>query len=328
MGRGLGPNSVYREVDTQGRLITVEFVRSGQRGGEDVSLYDAPGQAPRPLVVPPSPGVNGTSRISWIPSFYGKGRLIWSTSAPNVSSAKEGFHVTDLSGGHDQFVHSSFTVGQESFDASADDATDGSMWATVYKAADVKTGTTTFVLYRGTFSGDVEKLADDVAVLDVGDGIAGWVTTSGQVYVQDPSGAAPRHVDVPVDPGCAVSPASWLENTATFVVSRSAVAIAEHCGSGKSPMDQLLVFDLSGRPLVRVTGLTASNFSFAGDALLFLGVEPGSSDIETLRYDLVTGRLARLTAASPKRGIQDPQGAGDYVLWYDAAGGHVGRIPG
>jgi hypothetical protein len=46
----------------------------------------------------------------------------------------------------------------------------------------------------------------------------------------------------------------------------------------------------------------------------------------TFRYDLVTGTLARLDIAGKGRMLQAPRVAGDYVLWYDGAGGHVARF--
>jgi hypothetical protein len=53
---------------------------------------------------------------------------------------------------------------------------------------------------------------------------------------------------------------------------------------------------------------------------------PGAKDVQVMRYDFVTGGLSTLGAAG-KRGPSDPQGAGDYVLWYDGDGGHVARVP-
>jgi hypothetical protein len=327
LGRGLLPSPTYHEVDQQGRLLVVRLTGQHDRAGADVQLYDAPGQPPRPLRVPPSPGINGTERTYWLPSFYGQDQLIWRPSAPIINASRNGFHLTDLSGGHDEFVRASFQVKNLGFSASADQVTDGTMWMTVYDSADVKTGTTTYVVYRGSFAGDVARVARDVAVLDVGDGIAGWVTTDGRVFVQEPS-SPPKQVDVPLDPGCQVSPASWFQAVGAFAVSRSAIALTERCGQGKDQLDEILAFDLSGRALVRVTTRgTAFKPTFAGDALFFGSLADPQAKNAILRYDLVTGGLSSLSPPPGQRPLQDPQGAGDFVLWYDGQGGQVAEIP-
>jgi hypothetical protein len=46
-----------------------------------------------------------------------------------------------------------------------------------------------------------------------------------------------------------------------------------------------------------------------------------------MQYDLVAGTLSSVGSAGRLRGLGDPQGAGDHVLWYDPNGGHVARIP-
>ncbi len=323
---GLFPNPTYRDVDDRGRLLVVRLVGQHRRADADVRLYDSPGAQPSALTVPPSPGVNGTERIYWLPSFYGHDQLLWHASAPIVKGSENGFHLTDLNGGHDQFVHASFQVGNLGIGASWDDVTEGAMWMTAYRSADIKTGTTTYDLYRGTFAGEATKVAGGVAALGVGDGIAGWVTTDGRVFVQDPSGP-PKRVDVPLGRGCQVSPAGWFQSTDAFAVGRSAIALTERCGAGSSQRDELLAFDLSGHPLVRVTGTSSFKLAFAGDTVLFGSLAKRAADVGLLRYDLSTGTLSSLTTKAGARPLQDPRGAGDYVLWYDGSGGHVAKIP-
>jgi len=299
----------YGDVDAHGRLIVVD-APSGipQQGPFRARLFDSPGGAPQPLQAPASSG-----STSWIPRFYGADQLLWSGSQP-------GFHITDLQGGHDRFVRSTFQVGSDRLVASADDVTAGSMWMKVFDHALPKSQASVFNVYRATFSGDVRKVAGGVVALDVGSGTAGWVTTGGQVFTQAATGSTPRPVPVPLDQGCRVAPTSLLQGTNTFAVSSSAIALPEACGA--KAVLRLLAFDLSGRRLVRVDGGPAFNVDFAGETVVFHAA--GS----TFRYDLVTGSLARLTPPRTSRILQEPRGTGSYVLWYDGAGGHVAKIAG
>jgi hypothetical protein len=307
----------YQAVDPAGRLLVVE-ARSGNplQGPFRARLYDTAGGAAQPLQAPASPGSVGSVPISWLPVFYGSDHLLWHAST-GLSASKDGFHITDLQGGHDEFVRAAFRVGNESVRADAEDVTGGSMWMKGSFRPPSKSGLSVFNIFRGTFSGEVSKVGTDAVALDVGAGTAGWLTTRGQVFVQAATGAPPQQVRVPVNPGCRVVPAD-SQSVAAFAVTSSAVAISERCGSGGKTTEQVVAFDLSGRPLVRITRVTPFNLSFAGDALLF------QANGLVLRYDLVTGSLSRLNAApAAGRVLQPPRGAGTYVLWYDGRGGHV-----
>jgi hypothetical protein len=146
------------------------------------------------------------------------------------------------------------------------------------------------------------------------------MTTHGQVFVQSATGSPPQRVRVPLDRGCRLSPTGL--STEAFAVTSSAVALTERCGSGGTAADQLLVFDLSGRRLVRITGGIAFNLSFAGNTLLF------QANGSLFRYDLVTGSLSQLNAPRTSRFHEPPRGAGSYTLWYDDDGGHVAEFTG
>ena len=50
-----------------------------------------------------------------------------------------------------------------------------------------------------------------------------------------------------------------------------------------------------------------------------------AADELVLRYDLVTGALAKLGVPGP--GPEPPLGAGSYVRWYDQSGGYVADSP-
>jgi hypothetical protein len=309
----------------------VEDYQGGDpQGPRRIRLYDGPGQSPRPLRQPPSPGFNGSHRIGWVPSFLDDGRLIWRPDLPVFPSVKEGFHLTDLEGGHDVFVHTGFHEGHLGFDGMPgphwSSVVGHRIWFLVYDHGNAQTGATSYTLYSATFAGALTKVVHDVAVLSVDDGLAAWVTTDGHVVIENAEGGPQHAVPVPLDSGCRVSPAEWLQNAQPFVAGRSVIALTERCGTGDNEDDELLAFDLSGHRLVHVTGLSTFTMSLGGDALLFVGLVPGSGDVDMLRYDLVTGTLARLGDASKDRSLQDPQGAGRYVLWYDGKGGHVGEF--
>src|SRR5262249_23685516 len=77
-----------------------------------------------------------------------------------------------------------------------------------------------------------KRMAGDVDVADVRDGVVGWVTTSGQVFTESVAGGSPHRIDVPLDEGCRVLRTSTLRNDRPFVVSRSMVALTERCADG------------------------------------------------------------------------------------------------
>jgi hypothetical protein len=310
----------YQAVDSAGRLLVVDAPGGTQfQGPFRVRLYDSPGSAAQLPQAPASPGNAGSEPNTWLPAFYGDDQLLWH-QATGGSGAPAEFHLTDLGGGHDQVVPATFRVGtRTNVQANPEDVTDGSVWMSSFVRAVPKGAFSVSDVYRGTFSGDVTKVGTGVTLLDVGPGMAGWVTTRGQVFVQSATGTPPKQVRVPLDKGCRVPTAAALQSVNAFAVSSSAVAISERCRSGHQATDRLLAFDLSGRRLVRITGVTAFNLSFAGDALLFQG------NGIMLRYDLVTGTLAQL-GTQTGQGLQvAPRGAGSYVLWYDGRG-HVARI--
>jgi hypothetical protein len=321
---GSGPTPIiptYHSIDSTGRLLVVDVPHGDPlQNPFRARLFDTPGGAAQPLQAPASPGTTGSGPISWLPEFYGADQLIWRSSG-GFRGSPNGFHITDLQGGHDEFVPATFRVGGAKIVANADDVTGRSMWIEGSFRPPTKSGAVVFDVYRGTFSGDMSKVATGVSALDVGPGTAGWVNTHGQVFVQSDAGAAPQQVPVPLDKGCRVLPASRLQSPGFFAVTSSAVAISELCGSGDRATGPLLVFDLSGHPLVRVTGGLAFNLSFAGNTLLF------QANGSLFRYDLVTGTLSRLNSPRPARFLEQPQGMGSFVLWYDHSGGHVARIP-
>ncbi len=302
----------YHSIDAGGRLLVVDAPGgSPEQGPFRSRLYDAPGGAPQPLQAPASTDSGGPLQISWLPSFYGNDQLIW-----HQSTGGPGFHLTDLQGGHDELVPGAFRVGTAHLTAAPDDVTGRSMWMTDSHTSPTNV-VTVYDVYRATFSGQVTKEASDVTALDVGPGIAGWVTTSGRVFVQSATGAAPQRVPMHLDAGCRVLHRHQLQALGGFAVTSSAVAIAETCGTGHDAVSRVLAFDLSGHRLVRITGVDPFDLSFGGDALLF------KADELALRYDLVTGTLAKLGVPGPETLL----GAGSYVLWYDQSGGHVADIP-
>ena len=104
-------------------------------------LYDTPGGPAQPLQAPASPGTVGSVPISWLPQFYGADHLLWHPSA-GQPGPQNGFHITDLQGGHDEFVPATFRIGNSKIIANADDVTGRSMWMTVPVQPVSKSGVT------------------------------------------------------------------------------------------------------------------------------------------------------------------------------------------
>jgi hypothetical protein len=330
-GDGNGPLPTYQQVDAHGRLIVEDYPSGDPGGNRRVRLYDGPGLAPRPLQQPPSPGANSGHTLTWQPSFLEDGRLMW--RAPGlIRSQDEGFRLSDLDGGHDVFVHTGFHVGHFYFDgtpsASATSVVGDRVWFLVDGHNLPNFQGTANTLYTATFSGSLTKVADDVAVLSVHDGVVAWVTTSGEVVTESALGGAQHRVDVPLTPGCRAPAPVYLQNgeVQSFAVSRSLIALPEVCGTGKDRHEELLAFDQAGHLLVHVTGMYGDNPSFGAHAVVFQGLVLPGRELGTFRYDLLTGTLARLDAARKGRVLQEPRVAGRYVLWYDGSGGHVAEF--
>jgi hypothetical protein len=330
-GPGYNPMPTYYSVDADGRLIVQRYPGSKPQAPLQVQLYDRPGASPSSLQIPPSPGTNAGRPISWLPTFTGDGRLLWAPDRTIVDSDKEAFHVTDLEGRHDVVVHSAFTIGKTGFsgtpgvDPGGFGMSGDRYWFQTYDHNLPGLQGAAFTLYTATFGGSLTKVADDVATMAANDGRVAWVTTRGEVMTETSDDPSPHEVDVPLSAGCALTPTRDLQSgLGDLAVDRAVIALTERCGTGRDAIDELLAFDPGGRMLVHLTGVAVSKLSLTRDAILAEGLDVKTSDTGVLRYDLLTGRLARLGAVSSTGG--PPQGAGDYVLWYDTDGGHVARI--
>lgn len=338
------PWPTYRSVDADGRLIVESYAGHQVRSGSpQVRLYDRPGASPSPLQVPPSPGSSAGQPIRWLPAFTGDGRLLWAPDPGFPTNDMDSFHVTDLEGGHDVIAHSGFTVGKSSFSGTPPSGTTtlgvargtaggwglfgDRYWFTAYAHNLPHLSGAAFTLYTATFNGTLTKVANDVAVMAASDGRVAWVTTQGELMTETVADPTPYRVPVPLTAGCRLSPTIDLQGGLGYIATdRSVIAITERCGRGKDAEDELLALDPSGRMLVHLAGSPTAEISLTPDAILAESQGARTSDFDLVRYDLVTGRLADLGTFS--RTSVPPQGAGDYVLWYDTDGGHVARIPG
>jgi len=331
LGPGLGPLPTYREIDSQGRLIVGDAPTGDPRDAFRSRLFDGPGQAPQPLLQPPSPGVNSGHQIAWVPSFL-DGRLLWTPDTPIVDSGKAGFHLTDLDGGNDVFVHSELRAGNATNDATPSPnhawVSGDHIWFLAYDSGTIKGNS--YSLYTASFSGEVTKVADEVAAAAVADGTVVWVTTDGHLATESAAGGPQHSIDVPLSEGCHLPSTVVIQNASGehyLAVNHSVIALTEACGTARQPLGDLLAFDLAGHALVHVTGVYAVSPALGEDDLVFRGlVPPGLERSETFRYDLVTGTLVGLGPVGKVRSLQEPRAAGDYVLWYDAKGGHVGEF--
>lgn len=257
----------------------------------------------------------------------GDGRLLWLSDSTSSRAPGSGFHVTSPTGADDVTVDASFQNGKESFDGVPRDGhgwvVGDQYWFLVYQDDLPGAQGTAYTLYQSSFSRHLVKVGDDVVAADAADGALVWVTTKGTMFERSIAGGAASTLHVPFDHGCRMPPLATLQNSDGPSVSAKVVALPERCGTGQNATDDLLMFDLAGRRIARVTGLEAMQPTVVGDTVLF---EASSSDgTDVMRYDLRTGRLARLGKA--RQILQRPSGAGDYVLWYDTKGGHVARIP-
>ena len=282
---------------------------------------------PRPLQQPPPLSVNSRNPVAWVPSFQ-DGQLLWTASgAITGGAATAGFHLTDLDGGHDVFVHTSYRQA----DVTAPWVSGDRVWFKSYDSATLKNGVS-YSLYTAGFSGPATKVASDVAAATVADG--------GRRLGHH--GRTPRHRDVPKGASSTPSPFPSMPAATCRRRRRSRVRRREqyrrreplrHCPDrvlrrqARTSSCELLAFDLAGHLLVHVTGVYAISPSLGPDALVFQGlVPPRFREFETLRYDLVTGTLARVGSVASKQ-MQAPQaGWRPYVLWYDESGGHVGEF--
>ena len=325
LGPGRGAAPTYQQVDAQGRLIVQDWPNGPDRVRR-TRIFDGPGRGPRAVQQPPSPGSNAGTPTVWLPSFLDDGRLLWHTSAPTTRPGSTGFHVTDLDGGHDVFVHSDFGDG---ISAGQPWIAGDRMWFTSYDGDTLKG--TSHSLYTAPFSGPLTKVASHVAVAQVADGRVVWVTTAGHLVTETAAGGPQQDVRVPLTEGCRMSSTLDLQNAGAqpLAVSDSAIALPETCGPENDSRQELLAFDWSGRLLVHVTGLYSFNPSLGHDALVFQGLVPSGYQKEaSFRYDLVTGTLAALSPVATYPLLQYPQAAGRYVLWYDRAGGHAAEFTG
>ena len=329
LGKGYKPLPTYRQIDSEGRLIVEDAPGGDPQGPLRVRIFDGPGQAPRAVQVPPDAGSNSGNPLTWIPSFQSDGRLLWFRSAPYLSTAAVGIHLTDLDGGNDTFVHTHYQLTENgSTDIEQPWVWGDRLWFTAYDSVTPEGGIS-YSLYSAGFSGSLTKVADHVAVAGAGGGTIVWMTTDGQVMTESAAGGPQRRLTVPLDNGCRMLSTTQLRGLpGSLAVDGSVIAIPESCGTGDHELQELLAFDTSGRRLVHVTGLTAIRPSLGGDSLVFEGLEPGHQDLEAFRYDLVTGTFARLDPGGNPVPDQAPQAAGRFVLWYDAQGGHVGEFTG
>ena len=324
----LAPWHTYLDIDADGRLL-VETVPPGDPEGETtVKVYDAPGATPTEARQPPPPGENLGEPVQWFPTMSDDSRLIWRPIV-QASVKSDGYHVTDLSGGGDVFIHAT-ALGPIGYGLSQVWVSGDRLWFLTVQRADNQGGIY-YNLHTAslTHPADQTLVARQVVLADVRNGVAGWMAKDGNVFTENAQGGSAREVHVPYAPDCRMPQAAVLDVTSAFVVGPSSIALSERCRAGqKDEANELLAFDTSGQLLMHLSSVSVFSLSMGNGSLTFGGVPVSDGRFRLLHYDLRTGVLSSLPYSGTKSPEVAPQTAGDYLLWYDRAGGHEARLTG
>jgi hypothetical protein len=130
-----------------------------------------------------------------------------------------------------------------------------------------------------------------------------------------------------MDHGCELPNPSLLvdgSSPGTLTTNGHLVSLLEVCPGGQ----HLVVTDLDGRLVTDVMSTSPGylkNIQLSGDLLTFEG-DSSDGSISSYVDDLATAQLIRL-GTSRQQLVAPARANGRYVLWYDAQGGHVGRMP-
>jgi hypothetical protein len=332
----VAPNGVgqYADVDAAGRLMVMELTESG--GSTPVltpayELVEGPGKSPTSVLSPGQPP--DAPAGLWQPSFTGDGRLAW--QQPNAGTLD--YLLTDARGQHPITVSNDLSGVPGGTPGGSHPVRsvwyeDGRVWFSVVTRQNAATAQRPRQ-WVSLYSVDpahpsvlrAEKPAHAVEIA-LGGGEAAWLDGS-TVRAVDLSTGAERTVPVPMDPGCQLPiPSSFVDGNlpGVLTINGHLVSLLEVCPSS----NHLVVTDLDGRLVTDITSTSPGylqQIRLSGDLLTFEG-DLSDGTFASYVDDLATRQVVRL-GSSRQQLVGAPRANGRYVLWYDGAGGHVGRMP-
>jgi hypothetical protein len=322
------PIARYADIDETGRLA-IERQSSGLAHADaTVDILDGPDSTKSSVTPPASPGTNGTVTISWIPSFVGDGRILWSPSAAILDKARSGSHLSALDGSHDLRIDTDFSASTPGYGLHELWVAGNRVWFEQREKVNLNAAGG-YSLYSApiTDTSHPTVVATHLDAADVSDDTVAWVTGDGRIGMEAADGSARHTFAVPFDEGCGQTSGAMVDVGDEFSVTAGLVALSERCGKGKDALDTGLVLDASGRQVLRVTGMTFADPSLSGTTLGFVGITLSGAQ-QQLHVDLTTDVLSVLGPGGDRTGLAGPITAGRYVLWYDHSGGHVAEFTG
>jgi len=323
-----GPAVTYTDLDASGRLVVTHGTGGDLSFPTSVQVLDGPDATGSSVTPPASPGTSGGRPIVWVPSFADLQRLLWSPFATVAQQAGTGVHVTTLEGSQDQFVPTRSAVNAAHHGLHQVWLGGDRLWFTLEQRPSLSSRAP-YELLSAPLSdpSQLTTVAPRVAAADVRDGMVGWLTGDGHLVTQSVQGGSQHSVAIPLDHGCAETPAGAMDQEGSFAVGGGLVALTERCTSGDQPLDEPLVLDSAGTRVVHLVDVSGFALSVGSDALVFSGFATGEQEGSAYRYDLRTAQLAELGSGMHAFTVPSVS-AGRYVLWTDSEGTHVGEFPG
>jgi hypothetical protein len=327
----------YAGVDAQGRLIALTVKRHGFYPEVSYRIVDGPGVTPRAVSAPPAQQAGPGGSRPWQLSFTGDDRLLWQPSGSSQLDNEGDVKLSDLDGSDVR----SLTADTEKIPVHtlAGLGVVRRLWIdgdrAFFSIATRDNGSLKHpVEWDSLYSFDIDHPADlkpeearKALQVDVSNGEAVWVDATGtKIYAEDLSSGDSHVVPVPLVDGCRIpSATSFFQGEQPLIrTNGDLVALTETCGK----VMRVVVTDLSGRLVTDVD--PGPKGALYGMALGARTLTFGSVNGATRWYadDLTTGTLVGLGRGNYQDVNNLPSSAGDYVLWYDSTGGHVGEFTG
>jgi hypothetical protein len=328
----------YHGIDAEGRLIDFDATfQSGSVGTFSYRLAEGPDGPVHDIAQPPLSLLNDLGHdLQWDVALTDDGRLLWHPAGTFDANGTIATVLSDLDGSHQRpigadtstipvhtiagfpIVRQFWVDGERAYvsvatrdNGRADPPVE---WVSLYS-------------YPLSDVARIEPVpaAHDVLSIDESHGEAVWVNADAtRIYADDLSTGARHVVPMPLAPGCHIPPPkAFFQGTLPLLrTNGDLVALTEYCG----PATRIVVTDLSGRLVTEVDpGPHGALYGMALGArtLTFGSVTPSG---QWYADDLKTGSLVSLGRGSSRLVNDRPSSAGDYVLWYDQQGGHVGEF--